>query len=109
MKYLGYTDLWEVLSSDVNPGTQKDKARDLCTWRGRKVVDLKKNVDKNPLYNPIDGKELQIYQPPSDDHQILATAVITAPDSIPELYTSSKRLSSPTSEPEAKRVKEAAL
>ena len=105
MKYLGYTDLWEVLSSDVNPGKKKDQARDLCTWRGRKVVDLKKNVDKNPLYNPINGKELPVYEPPSDDHQILATPIITAPDSIPELYTNSKRPRSPTSESKAKRAK----
>ena len=69
------------------------------------MVDLKKNVDKNPLYNPIDGKELPVYVRPSDVHQILATAVITDPDSIPELYTSSKRPRSPKSEFEAKRAK----
>ena len=50
---MGYTYLWEVLSSDVNPHKDKD----------------------------------------------------TAPDSISELYTSSKRPGSPTSESEAKRAK----
>ena len=69
------------------------------------MVDLKKNVDKNPLYNPINGKELPVYQPASDDHQILATPVISAPDSIPELYINSKRTRSPTSESKAKRAK----
>ena len=60
---MGYTDLWEVLSSDVNPQKDKDSAGNL------------------------------------------ATAVITAPACIPELYTSSKRPRSPKSESEAKRAK----
>jgi hypothetical protein len=71
---MSYTDLWEVLISDVNPHKKQDTVRDLCTWRGRKVVDLKKNVDKNPLYNPIDGKGLPVYVRPSDDHHQIRTA-----------------------------------
>jgi hypothetical protein len=52
---------------------------------GAQSGGFEKNVDKNPLYNPINGKELPVYEPASDDHQILATPVISAPDSIPEL------------------------
>ena len=79
------------MSVDVDPGELKDKARNQCTWFGHKVVSLKKNVDHNPLYNPIDGSILHAYEPANLDHGVLATEIITCPNELPGIYKSSSK------------------
>ncbi len=91
-----------MFSVDIDPGEMKDKARNKCTWYGREVVNLKKNVDHNPLYNPLDGSILHAYEPANQDHGVLATEVISAPDELPGLFASkrgSKRHRSPQPSP----------
>jgi hypothetical protein len=76
------------MSVDVDPGELKDKARNECPWYGHKVVNLKKNVDHNPLYNPLDGSILHAFEPAKQDHGVLATEVITTPNELPGIYES---------------------